>query len=360
MDTIRIRGGASINRLRKHAGGVLHACRAATFCIPAVAVAAGNQNALAPAGVQAQRILELWNLTLVVCALVFACILGALLMALIRSRRPGRSLRPVPEPETVQSDRISRSWVMGASIASALLLVGLLVADVLTGHALSRLPMADALHIEMVGYQWWWEARYPASDGGPAFGVAGDLHVPVGRPVVVTLKSADVIHTFWVPNLHGKKDMLPGRTTTIEFRADRPGLFRGQCAEFCGLEHALMAFGVTADAPAQFAAWQAHQQAPRSVPAADDTRRGEQLFLSSKCAGCHTVRGTPADGGLGPDLTHVASRATLAAGTFANEPAALAHWIRDPQQLKPGSTMPGTALASDDMTALVAYLGGLQ
>lgn len=295
----------------------------------------------------------------------FAAILAALLLALLRTRSGAAQDRsngpdsPVPPQPQIPS-RSTKRWVVGATLASVLGLAGLLVADGLTGHALSSLPVDQALHIELVGYQWWWQARYPGSEGGPAFGVAGDLHVPVGRPVVVTLKSGDVIHTFWVPELHGKKDMLPGRTTTIAFRADHAGDFRGQCAEFCGAEHALMAFGLKAEDPSAYAAWHARQQAPRIPPATPLTQRGEQLFLDSKCAGCHTVRGTAADGGLGPDLTHVASRALLAAGTFRNDPVQLAAWIRDPQSLKPSSTMPGSALSSDDMQALVTYLGSLQ
>ncbi|MBO9514913.1 MAG: c-type cytochrome [Variovorax sp.] len=320
--------------------------------------AAAAQGVLDPAGVQAVRIHDLWLITLWTCMAVFAAILVALMAAMVHARRRARRA-PAAAPRPIRAQR-TRGVVVFASVLSATLLAALVVLDVSTDRALSRLPVADALHIEMIGSQWWWQARYRQDDGGPDFAVANDLHVPVGRPVVVTLKSVDVIHTFWVPQLHGKKDMLPGRSATLQFRADRAGTFRGECAEFCGLQHALMAFSVTAESPERFADWQAHQARPAEPPPPGDAQRGQALFLSRSCAQCHTVRGTPATGTLGPDLTHVASRATLAAGTFANEPGLLAAWIVQPQSLKAGSTMPPSELPPEDVRLLVAYLGTLR
>ncbi len=218
----------------------------------------------------------------------------------------------------------------------------------------------------MTGHQWWWEIQYPADSGGPGFAVANELHIPVGRPVVVALKAADVIHTFWVPSLHGKKDMIPGRDASIEFRADRAGTFRGQCAEFCGAEHALMAFNVVADPPARYEAWVVSQRAPAvtasgtSSASADALQRGRQIFIDGNCASCHTVRGTPGAGLIGPDLTHLMSRQTIAAGTLANNRHNLANWIANPGGVKPGTTMPASQLAPDDLRALVAWLGTLK
>jgi len=315
-------------------------------------------SALVPAGIQASRILGLWHLTLALCAAVFAGILFVLVLALLRARRSSQA-KHADAPPSAQ-ERRSRFAVMTASLVSAVLLAGLVVIDILTDRSLSRLPAADALHIEMIGHQWWWEARYRDGDGRDAFAVANELQVPTGRTIVVALKSADVIHTFWVPNLHGKKDMLPGRPSTIVFRIDREGVYRGQCAEFCGLEHALMAFFVTGLEPQRYADWQARQRAQAAAPAGALAERGQQIFLSSNCAQCHTVRGTAAQGALGPDLTHLASRRTLGAGTVANEQAKLAAWIVDPQGLKPGSTMPASKLPPDEVRALVAYLEGLQ
>ncbi|MDB5805368.1 MAG: cytochrome c oxidase subunit [Betaproteobacteria bacterium] len=251
--------------------------------------------------------------------------------------------------------------VGAASVLSVLLLVGLVAADVLTDHALSGLPAADALHVKVVGRQWWWEVHYGQNgNDAPTFTTANELHVPVGRVVIVELEAADVIHTFWVPNLHGKKDMIPGRPATIVFRADRPGAFRGQCAEFCGAEHALMAFPVVAESRADFQQW-ALRQSASAVPAGDEiTRRGQALFQENDCAKCHTVRGTDATGTIGPDLTHLGSRQSLAAGTVANDHANLAKWIAAPGSIKPGTTMPATAFNDEELRSVVAYLESLR
>uniref|UniRef100_UPI004039159A cytochrome c oxidase subunit II n=1 Tax=Variovorax sp. BK018 TaxID=3450241 RepID=UPI004039159A len=316
-----------------------------------------SHSVLRPAGVQAASIHSLWQLTLWVCMSVFTAILLVLILALARRRR---SRGPDYADEGTGSHQASRRWVTVASIVSALLLFALLVADVATGRALSRLPTSDALRIEMTAQQWWWQARYLDAAGNPEFTVAGDLHLPLGRPVVIALKSADVIHTFWVPSLHGKKDMLPGRSTELVLRADRPGTYRGACAEFCGLQHALMAFSVTVQPQGGYEAWRAAQAAPARMPDTVEGQRGRALFESLNCAGCHAVRGTPAAGTLGPDLTHVGSRPVLAAGTVPRTREHLAAWIVDPQSLKPGSTMPASRLDPQQVAELVAYLEGLR
>ena len=342
-------------------------------------------HALKPAGVQASRIADLWHLTLLVCGGVFACVLAVLLVALLRSPRATAQTRPLVVNGDATEKRPTRA-VIWATAVSTVLLVGLVVADVVTERALSRLPVANALHIEMIGHQWWWETRYAADGDRPAFTGANEVRIPVGRPVIVSLRSADVIHTFWVPSLHGKKDMIPGRPTTIEFRADTAGEFRGLCAEFCGEQHAMMAFSVKADTPEAFAAWADQQalpardprsadaphslvpSAPGSLPAARpasdprlaDTSRGLAVFLDRGCAQCHTIRGTGASGTLGPDLTHLASRPTLAAGTLPNNRGNLAGWIIDPNSLKPGAMMPINRLPPDELQALLGYLETLQ
>lgn len=337
--------------------------------------------ALEPAGVQAARIADLWHLTLLVCGGVFACVLAVLIVALLRAPRANAETRPLVINGDASEKRPTRT-VIWATAVSTVLLVGLVVADVVTERALSRLPVANALHVEMIGHQWWWETRYAADGDRPAFTGANELRIPVGRPVIVSLRSADVIHTFWVPSLHGKKDMIPGRPTTIEFRADTPGEFRGLCAEFCGEQHAMMAFSVKADAPDAFAAWADRQAlpardprvadasnraaplAPGGPPASDprlaDTGRGLSVFFDRGCAQCHTIRGTGASGTLGPDLTHLASRPTLAAGTLPNNRGNLAGWIIDPNSLKPGAMMPINRLPPDELQALLGYLETLQ
>jgi len=317
------------------------------------------QSALAPAGIQASRILDLWHLTLAVCCAVFAAILLACLAAMLRAPRANRAT-PADVSTVNRPQPRMRLCVTAATGLSALLLFGLVLADVLTDRALSRLPIDNALRIEMTGYQWWWQARYLSDGGAPGFTLANELHVPVGRPVVVSLKAADVIHTFWVPNLHGKKDMIPGRDATIEFRADKAGVYRGQCAEFCGYEHALMALSVTADPPAQYEAWAARQREPAAQTSDGLAARGRDVFLSQDCARCHSIRGTPAQGTIGPDLTHVASRRSIAAGTLANNRGNLAGWILDPRTLKPGTAMPPTRLPPDDLQALLTWLETLK
>ena len=323
----------------------------------ALARAAPQHDALAPAGVQAAHIARLWNLTLIVTGTVFAAVLLAVLVALARRRADSHAPPAPPDlsPNT-RPERGPRRAVIAASAVSVLLLVGLTVADALTDRALSKLPVAHALHIRLTGWQWWWQANYAPDDGAPGFAVANELHVPVGRPVIVSLAAGDVIHSFWVPNLHGKKDLLPGIGSMIEFRADRPGIYHGQCAEFCGTEHALMAMTVVAEPAERYAAWAAAQRAPARPTVAPLAARGRAIFEASPCANCHTVRGTQALGMLAPDLTHLMSRRTLAAGALENNPANLAAWIRNPKAAKPGATMPASSLPASDIQALVAWL----
>lgn len=287
------------------------------------------QDALRPAGIQAEHIGSLWNFTLGLCALA----------------RPER-----------------RVWrIIGwATAASALGLVALLVADAWTSRALARLPLADAVNIELTGHQWWWEARYLDADPARAFTTANELHIPVGRPVLVTLRADDVIHTLWIPNLQGKKDMIPGRTATLSLRADRPGTYRGQCAEFCGVQHALMALLVEAEPNADYEAWAAAQRSAAPAPVDALALRGREVFLNGNCASCHTVAGTAARGSRGPDLSHLASRRTIGAGMFPNNRGHLGGWIADPQALKPGVYMPPNSLPPADLQALLAYLETLK
>ncbi|WP_233518873.1 cytochrome c oxidase subunit II [Paraburkholderia xenovorans] len=323
-----------------------------------------QQSALQPAGVQAAHIAKLWNLSLIVCGIVFALVLLATLVALIRNGRhaatPAQTTQPPDLSSLTRPEHRTRRIVIGVSVMSVIVLVGLIVADVLTDRALSKLPVDDPLRIDMVGAQWWWQASYRPEGGRPGFVTANELHVPVGRPIVVSLQAADVIHSFWVPNLHGKKDLLPGIDTTIEFRADQPGVYRGQCAEYCGAEHALMAMLVVAEPRERYAAWVARQARPAAQSADAVALQGRAVFERASCAHCHTVRGSSAQGTPGPDLTHLMSRETIAAGVLANTPQNLAAWIRDPDALKPGTTMPAVPLSDTDRVAVVRWLRTLQ
>jgi cytochrome c oxidase subunit II len=312
------------------------------------------QNILTPHGIQAQHIARLWNLTLVITACVFAAVLVAMLTALRKGSRR-RSVRIDEVAETT----LFRS-VVWSVLLSAALLFALIAADFFTARALAILPGAKALQIELTGHQWWWEARYSHDQPSLAFTTANELHIPIGRPVAITLKSADVIHSFWIPALHGKKDLIPGQTALIRLRADKAGTYRGQCAEFCGLQHARMAITVVAEPSEQFEAWVDVQRQPASSPTTASQARGLAVFLRATCASCHAIQGTTANAIMGPDLTHIASRPTLAAGTIPNDAAHLRRWIADPQQIKPGVNMPAHPMPPDDLQALVDYLGQLK
>ncbi|MDB5899487.1 MAG: cytochrome c oxidase, subunit [Ramlibacter sp.] len=319
----------------------------------------GLHDMLQAMGPQAGNIVDLWRVFLFLCTLVFAAILVALILALRRAPRshtqeaPDLSMVNQPEP------RLRRS-VTAAVTASVLGLLVLLAASVFTDRALARLSLKDAVNIEVTAHQWWWTVRYIDGPVSETFETANEIHVPVGRPVIVKLNSDDVIHSFWVPSLAGKRDLIPGRTATLNFQADRPGIYRGQCAEFCGFQHTFMAFEVQAHPQAEYDAWRQQQLKIPAPPADAQARHGMMLFQSVQCALCHTVQGTIAQGKRAPDLTHLGSRRMIGSGVLANTPANLASWIADPQKHKPGTNMPANPMSGEDLAALVAYMGTLQ
>jgi cytochrome c oxidase subunit 2 len=310
---------------------------------------------LDPAGPQAATILTLWHVFLWVSVAVFVVVLTCFLVATARAARR----RPDEAPPA--SDRRAIRVVIAAGAATVAILLALLVASIRTGSTLADLEDdADALHVRVTGHQWWWEVDYEHDDPQKSATTANEIHLPVGRTVHLELTSSDVIHSFWVPSLHGKKDLIPGRINRTWLRVDAPGVYRGQCAEFCGLEHARMAITVIAEPPAEFARWIAHQRAPAAPPANAEAARGLHVFTGAPCVLCHAIAGTTAGGRLGPELTHFASRTTLGAGATRNTPDALDAWIRDPHRVKPGTHMPATTLVPADQRALLAYLEGLR
>jgi cytochrome c oxidase subunit 2 len=221
-------------------------------------------------------------------------------------------------------------------------------------------PREHMLTIEVTGHQWWWEGTYSDPSVRGRFTTANEFHIPVGQPVLFVLNADDVIHSFWVPNLAGKKDLVPGRTQSWWFQADTPGVYRGQCAEFCGYQHAKMALFVVAEPPARYTQW-AQASLSQAVPPSDPQAiRGQQVFMRGSCALCHNIEGTPAASHAGPDLTHLASRRTIAAGTIRNTRGNLAGWIIDPQRIKPGAHMPPNHMSSTDLEALLTYLQSLK
>jgi cytochrome c oxidase subunit 2 len=309
------------------------------------------QSALDAAGSQAARIEWLWWLMFWVCAFVFAAVMAALALAIKRGRA-GSSVGTT-------SGTLVRNVAVAVGVSSVML-IGLLFASVMTGRAVGTRPGPEALVIEVTGNQWWWNITYDNPDPSLRVTTANEIHIPVGRPVVITLQSNDVIHSFWVPNLHGKMDLVPGRVNSTWLTADRPGVYRGQCAEYCGVQHAHMALTVIAEPSPVFEQWLAAQRNLAPQPSTPQQVRGLQVFEQGPCAMCHTIAGTHAGARLGPDLTHFASRSTIGAGTAPNTRGYLGGWIADPQHLKPGNRMPPTALSAEDLQAVIAYLETLK
>lgn len=314
-----------------------------------------NQSVLSPAGIQASSIHNLWSLMFWTCAAVFTVVLAALVVAILRgSSNQSEGFRSLPRA-TVLSRAVGVA--VGLTVA---VLIGLLAASVWTGRRLASLHASSAVTIEITGHQWWWEIEYEEALSSRRVRTANELHIPTNRPVVLKVTSRDVIHSFWVPNLQGKRDLIPGYTTALWLQADRSGVFRGQCAEFCGMQHAHMAIEVVAESDRNFEEWLDSMRQPGRDPPDATARRGHDVFMQARCAGCHTIRGTEAAGQIAPDLTHLATRGTLGAGTLPNTPENLTGWIRDPQRLKPGNQMPPNPLPDADLQALVAYLQTLR
>lgn len=322
------------------------------------------QNALDVSGPQAGRIAGLWWLMLPIACVVWVLVVTVAIIGAARKRgaAEGVELRGGSEvlPPNDIRDRRIRNVIVGAVAATVVTLFVVLVADFRVGQALTIAPAAKAVPIKIVGHQYWWEVTYLDSVPQNIVTTANEIHVPVGKTVVLELTSRDVIHSFWVPSLAGKKDLLPGYTRSLWFRADTVGVYRGQCAEFCGLEHAKMGLIVIAETQEQFDAWLAVQRNAAASPSDSIAQRGKLVFEGTTCAMCHAISGTTAGATTGPDLTHIASRGTIAAATLANTDANLQSWISDPQRIKPGTLMPPTKLDARDMQALVAYLRQLK
>jgi cytochrome c oxidase subunit 2 len=315
----------------------------------------GWQNALDPASGDAGHISWLFWLFVAVLGVIWALVMVVLGMALMmRSRRIDD---PLPSHPT--HDRRA-AWVIaalsGATLVTVLILTGLSFAG--QRHLFG--PREEAVTIRVTGHQWWWDVRYEEDDPSRTFTTANEIHLPVGKPINIKLNSSDVIHSFWVPNLMGKLDLIPGRENQLRLTADRAGIYRGQCAEYCGLQHAHMGLMVVVEPQDAFERWRSGQIAPAAPPDDDERKRGQAAFLSQPCVMCHSVRGTTAGGRVAPDLTHIGGRLTLAAGTLSVSRGNLAAWIVDPHGIKPGVNMPMIKLAPDDLNAISAYLEGLK
>jgi cytochrome c oxidase subunit 2 len=318
--------------------------------VGALAGCGNEQSAVNPHSDSARQISNLWWGMLVAALIVFAGVIALILLS--RVRRDAEGLPLVGnEPKNLTRVVVAFGIVIPVLALSALFYI----ADIGVLKATDAPAAGEtAMTIHVVGHQWFWEVRYP----GTGAVTANEIHIPAGKKVNVVLTTADVIHSFWVPELNKKIDAMPGHPNRLLLYALKPGLYRGECAEFCGLQHAHMSMRVYADPPAKFDAWLANERKPVQLTA--DRQQGFQVFQNSQCASCHTLRGTTARGRVGPDLTHLASRKTLAALTIPNTRNYLGAWVLDPQQFKPGNKMPGLRLSGPQFDQLMTFLGGLE
>ena len=312
-------------------------------------MAAGS---LDPKGPVAQSMADLWWLMLALGVAVFVAFAVVLALGLFRRRPPEGA-----DPGSREPSRF-RAWMIGGGVAVPLIVIAVVfTATIGAMRAVPTQAPPGSVVIEIVGHQWWWEVRYPYE----GVVTANEVHLPTGRDVAVRLTSADVIHSFWVPELAGKMDMLPEKTNTLVLKAVEPGEHDSRCAEFCGLQHTLMGMLVVAESQDRFDAWVAARRQPAGEPGDAAALRGREVFLGAgRCAECHTVRGTPAAGTKGPELTHFASRPTLGASPVRNTPQNRARWITDPHALKRGVAMPAAELSREEVEAVVEYLGTLR
>jgi cytochrome c oxidase subunit 2 len=338
-----------------HHGVSIPRAASALVLLPALAGCEGIQSALDPAGPDAAASAWMTWLLMSVCTVVFVLVMAMLAWALGRGARKPAPAQAEAHPEPKREGRLEA--VVGIAVAATIvILIGLTVASYAVNRNLFSSNGNGAVSIEITGHQWWWEVRYVDPEASRWFTTANEIHLPVGETVRIVLRSTDVIHSFWIPNLSGKKDLIPGQDNYLWLAADRPGLYRGQCAEFCGLQHAHMALFVVAEPREQFEGWAASQRQPAAEPTSDQQKRGRQVFLRGPCVMCHTVHGTQAQAITGPDLTHVASRHSIAAGRLPNTRGHRAGWIADPQTQKPGNQMPPIILPPQDFQALLSYL----
>ncbi|HWV23396.1 MAG TPA: cytochrome c oxidase subunit II [Thermomicrobiales bacterium] len=307
----------------------------------------GLTSALDPKGPRSELIARFFWALLALAAVIFVIFVALFLIGSAK-HNPGDQRLHFANGTGVVS-------VFGIAIPGVILLV-IFGATLWALNELATPASAAEESIEIVGHQWWWEIHYPDHD----FTTANEIHIPLGKDVHVKLTSADVIHSFWIPSLSDKLDMIPGKTNEIMLKADTPGIYRGQCAEFCGAQHANMILRVFADNDDTYDAWIANQQADAGIPDSDLLERGQQVYFNNACMYCHTVAGTSSSGKIGPDLTHVASRDYIAAGMLENTQGNLAGWILNNQSLKPNNQMPNFVMSPEDLQALIAWLESLK
>lgn len=308
------------------------------------------QTTLVPKGLNAHLVNNLFGPIFWMATAVFVVVEGILIFAVFRYRQRDGDNR-VPK-QVHGNKRLEIAW----TIAPAILVVVIVAMTFNTQRQLVEAKESPSMTVEVIGHQWWWEFRYP----GKGVVTANELHVPVGEVIELDVSSVDVIHSFWVPKLAGKVDAVPGHINQMWLRADEEGIYFGQCAELCGIQHALMRLRVIAEPRADFDDWLVKQRTPAAAPETDREIRGAELFAKGACIGCHTIAGTPGKGLTGPNLTHVGSRTTIAAGVLRNTPGNVYKWLLNPQKVKKGALMPNLNLSEEDALDLAAYLKSLE
>lgn len=320
-----------------------------------------KQSIIDPTGKQAAHVESLWWLYIWILAGIYVLVLAFLAAAVLRRRKRYELGYAVPPELPTKPERGLATAVIIAVAVSLILLVVFFASDLVTGQRINQLSRAEnPVKIKLKAQQWWWEIKYDDDLLSNTVTTANEMHLPTGRPVRISMDSPDVIHSFWVPNLSGKRDIIPGHPTDIFIQADEPATLVGQCAEFCGYQHANMRFTVTAEPEAKFEKWLAQRRQSAAKPQTASQKRGQQVFLATSCVMCHAISGTPARATIGPDLSHIASRPTLAAGTLPNTRGHLGAWILDPQRIKPGTKMRTTSISPADLQALLDYLESLK
>jgi cytochrome c oxidase subunit 2 len=316
------------------------------------------QSTFGDAAVEVRQFNSLFVIFLVVCGIMYLLVIGFLIAGLVRRRRPGAA-NVMEDGRHHQFDPLMSSTLMGWGALIGVGLIGLAIASFFGDRSMANAAAHEKLSVTVTANQWWWDVRYNAADSSKIMRTANELHLPVGVPVRIYLKSNDVIHSFWVPSLAGKQDLIPGRVNDLTIVPQRIGIYRGQCAEFCGAQHAHMALSVDVESYGDFIKWWEHQLQPAPAPATPLAQAGYDFVTSRNCGACHNIGGTTASGTVGPDLTHLASRRTLAASMPMSE-GNLYGWVADPQSLKSGNHMPTIGLEPDQLHAVVAYLETLK
>jgi cytochrome c oxidase subunit 2 len=338
---------------RRHAqlGGAI----AVSLTLLLTACDRGGHAITSPHGSEARRIASVWWLMFSMAAGVYVIVAGFIVFAIARGRRKAAAATGSDSEEPVPSRVSDSTFIWWGGVIIPVVILGVLAVATVSSASELRKPSAQPLRVEVVGKRWWWEVSYPDQH----VVTANEIHLPAGRPVEIGLDSDNVIHSFWVPELAGKVDNIPGQHNTLRFTPEQAGTYRGQCAEYCGLEHGLMAFLVVVDPPDVFDRWLARRTAPAVLPSDEAAARGQLVFMRESCAGCHTIRGTQATGTVGPDLSDFGARKWIGSITVPNTTGNLAGWISNAQSIKPGALMPPIAIEPRDLNDVVAYLQSL-